>query len=125
MRSFRIMQVYSFEELVIWQEARVIVDRVYLLLKNNRDYDFKSQISRAAISIMNNIAEGFERNKNSADNKQFKNFLNISYGSCGEVRSMIYLAQDLKYMNDCDAEALRADCYSLSCKITAFMQTLR
>lgn len=93
-------------------------------MKDNHDYDFKSQINRAAISIMNNIAEGFERNKNSADNKQFKNFLNISYGSCGEVRSMIYLGQDLKYMSKSEAEALRADCYSLSCKISAFMQTL-
>lgn len=118
------MQVFSFEELVIWQEARVIVNKVYSLLKDNRDYDFKSQINRAAISIMNNIAEGFERNRNSADRKQFKNFLNISYGSCGEVRSMLYLAQDLNYVKEDDALALRMDCYSLSCKIVSFMQTL-
>lgn len=118
------MQVYSFEELVIWQEARNIVNDVYSLLKDNRDYDFKSQINRAAISIMNNIAEGFERNRNSADNKQFKNFLNISYGSCGEVRSMIYLAEDLNYIGQKDGEKLQNDCYSLSCKIVAFMQTL-
>ncbi len=44
------MQVFSFEELVIWQEARTIVNKVFLLLKDNRDYDFKSQINRAAIS---------------------------------------------------------------------------
>lgn len=118
------MQVYSFEELVIWQDARSIVNKVYLLLKDNRDYDFKSQINRAAISIMNNIAEGFDRNRNTPDSKQFKNFLNIAYGSCGEVRSMTYLAQDLNYLNEKDIEALRADCYSLSCKIVAFMQTL-
>ena len=119
------MQVFSVEELVIWQEARTIVNKVYLLLKDNRDYDFKRQINRAAISIMNNISEGFERNRNSADAKQFKNFLNISYGSCGEVRSMTYLAQDLQYVSEADAVKLRSDCLSLSCKIQAFMQTLR
>lgn len=119
------MQVYSFEELLIWQEARAIVNNVYILMKDNRDFDFKSQICRAAISIMNNIAEGFERNRNSSDCKQFKSFLNIAYGSCGEVRSMTYLAQDLNYLNENDVETLRAACYSLSCKITAFMQTLR
>jgi len=119
------MQVFSFEELVIWQEARAIVNKVYRLLADSRDYDFKSQINRAAISIMNNIAEGFERNRNSADAKQFKNFLNISYGSCGEVRSMIYLAQDLQYITEEEATQLRSDCLSLSCKILAFMQTLR
>lgn len=118
------MQVFSFEELVIWQEARIIVNKVYSLLKDNRDHDFKSQINRAAISIMNNIAEGFDRNRNTPDSKQFKNFLNIAYGSCGEVRSMTYLAQDLNYLNGKDIEDLRADCYSLSCKIAAFMQTL-
>ena len=118
------MQVFSFEELIIWQEARAVVCKVYSLLKNNRDFDFKSQIDRAAISIMNNIAEGFERNRNSADAKQFKNFLNIAYGSCGEVRSMAYLAQDLEYMSESDALELRSDCISLSCKIVAFMQTL-
>ena len=50
------MQVFTFEELVIWQEARIIVNKVYSLLKDNRDYDFKGQINRAAISIMNNIS---------------------------------------------------------------------
>lgn len=118
------MQVYSFEELVIWKEARKIINEVYSLLKDNRDFDFKSQLNRAAISIMNNIAEGFERNRNSSDSKQFKNFLNISYGSCGEVRSMLYLAEDLEYINSTNAKKLRDDCYSLSCKIVAFMQTL-
>jgi len=118
------MQVYSFEELIIWQEARTVVNKVYALLKNSRDYDFKSQINRASISIMNNIAEGFDRNRNTADAKMFKSFLNISYGSCGEVRSMTYLAQDLQYLSEEEAKSLRADCYSLSCKIIAFMQTL-
>ena len=119
------MQVYSFEELVIWQEARAIVNKVYVLLKDNRDYDFKGQINRAAISIMNNIAEGFDRNRNTPDSKQFKNFLNIAYASCGEVRSMTYLAQDLRYLNEVEVLELRHDCYSLSCKIVAFMQTLK
>ena len=118
------MQVFSFEELYIWKEARLIVKDIYVLLWDNRDFDFKSQIQRAAISIMNNIAEGFERNKNMEDSKQFKTFLNYAFGSCGEVRSMLYVAEDNNYIEPQMAEKLRQNCYSLSCKITAFMKTL-
>lgn len=119
------MQVFSFEELIIWKEARVIVKDIYSIFEQSRDYDFKSQINRAAISIMNNIAEGFDRNKNAEDRKQFRNFLNYSYGSCGEVRSMLYMAEDLGYLLPSEAQVLRTKCYSLSCKIIAFMNTLR
>jgi len=119
------MQVYSFEDLVIWQDARIIVYDIYSVLKSNRDFDFKSQIQRAAISIMNNIAEGFERNKNAIDNKQFINFLNFAFGSCGEVRSMLYAAEDLKYIDSAMAKELRNKCYSLSCKIIAFIKTVK
>ena len=58
-----------------------------------RDYGFKDQIQRAAVSIMNNIAEGFE----SGSDAKFLNFLNISRGSCTEVRSMLYLCEDLSF----------------------------
>lgn len=115
---------YSYEELIIWQEARIIVKDIYVCLCNNKDFDFKSQIQRAAISIMNNIAEGFERNKNAEDSKQFKTFLNYSYGSCGEVRSMIYSAEDLGYINSDIAKDLQTRCYSLSCKIQSFINSL-
>ena len=81
--------IYNFEELVIWQISKDVVREIYILFRENRDYGFRDQIQRAAVSIMNNISEGFQRNKFSKDNKQFINFLNISYGSCAEVRSML------------------------------------
>lgn len=89
------------------------------------DFDFRSQIRRAAVSIMNNIAEGFERNKIDETNKSFIYFLDISYGSSGEVRSMTYLAEDLGYISADEAIDIRMKCMSISNKIYAFIQTLR
>ena len=63
------------------------------MLASNRDYGFKDQIQRAAVSIMNNIAEGAE----SGSDAKFISFLNIAKGSCAEVRSMLYLCEDLGY----------------------------
>lgn len=73
---------------------------------------------------MNNIAEGFDRGKSSKDNKQFINFLNIAYGSCGEVKSMLYLAEDLNYFSPETAEHLRDLCFGISMKIEHFIETL-
>ncbi len=83
-----------FEDLRIWQEARQLVKRIYVDLENVRDYGFRDQLQRAGVSIMNNIAEGFERNSDA----EFARFLNIAKGSAGEVRSMFYSAEDLHYV---------------------------
>jgi len=69
---------------------------IYQVLKDNRDFGFKDQIQRASVSIKNNIAEGFERSSDA----EFKRFLFISKGSCGEVRSMLYLAKGLNYITN-------------------------
>lgn len=69
-----------------------------------RDYGFKDQIQRAAVSIMNNIAEGFE----SGSDAKFLNFLNISRGSCTEVRSMLYLCEDLVFCTKEEREQLQS-----------------
>lgn len=119
------MKVYNFEDLVIWQLARNLVKDIYTQFKINKDYDFNSQIQRAAVSIMNNIAEGFERSKFSKDNKQLLSFINISYGSCGEVRSMLYAAEDLGYVPAEAAQTLRNQCTDLSYKIEALIAKLR
>ena len=81
----------NIESLYIWQESRIVVNAIYQMLQDCRDYSFKDQIQRAAISIMNNIAEGSE----SGSDAKFINFLYIAKGSCGEVRSMLYLCEDL------------------------------
>ena len=89
------MKIEKFEDIIAWQKARELTIITYIQFKNCRDFGFKDQIQRASVSIMNNIAEGFERRTN----KELINFLYIAKGSCGEVRSMLYLAREFGYIN--------------------------
>jgi four helix bundle protein len=93
-----IMKAASFEDLKVWQDSRAFVKAIYELTASDnfkKDYGLKDQIQRSAVSIMNNIAEGFERN----NNREFIKFLKYSKGSAGEVRSMLYVALDLNYIS--------------------------
>ena len=117
--------VYNFEELIVWQVARDLTQDIYSALANNRDYGFRVQIQRASISIMNNIAEGFQRHKNTKDNKSFALFLNYAYGSCGEVKSMLYVAEHLKYIEVGACRVLRNKCTDLDYKIGALIKSLK
>ena len=87
-----------FEDLWIWQEARTLTKEIYAAfgpgLSGAKDFGFRSQIQRAGLSIMNNISEGFERNSDA----EFARFLDMAKGSCGEVRSLYYTAEDLGYI---------------------------
>ena len=94
----------SFENLYVWQESRELINTIYKIMSSCRDYGFKDQIQRAAVSIMNNIAEGFE----SGSDAKFLNFLNISRGSCAEVRSMLYLCEDLGFCTKDKHEQLQS-----------------
>jgi len=89
-------KVERFEELQCWQEARVLVKMIYSICANgkiSKDFGFQDQIKRASISVMNNIAEGFSR----YSRKEFIRYLNISQSSASEVKSMLYVMEDLKY----------------------------
>lgn len=108
--------IKSFENLFIWQEARILTNEVYSIVGQSKDYGFKDQIQRAVVSIMNNIAEGFE----SGSNAKFINFLNIANGSCSEVRSMLYLCEDFHY---CD-EQKRIELQAKTRQISAGIKTL-
>lgn len=88
------MKIQKFEDIIAWQKANDLTVLIYKEFKNSKDFGFRDQIQRASVSIMNNIAEGFERR----GDKEFKHFLFIAKGSCGEVRSMLYLALNLKYV---------------------------
>ena len=79
------MLAKSFEDLEIWKMAREIVKDIYQDFSSCKDFDFRNQINRAGISIMNNIAEGFSRESK----KEFHQFLNIAKGSCGEVSRQV------------------------------------
>lgn len=90
------MTIQRFEDIIVWQKTRDVSLAIYRALEENRDWSFRDQMCRCAVSIMNNIAEGFER---SAD-RQFRHFLSISKGSAGELRSMLYLAKELGYLTE-------------------------
>ncbi len=89
------MKIERFEDIIAWQLAKELTVSIYSLFEKSNDYGFRDQIQRASISIMNNIAEGFERKTNN----EFKQFLYIAKGSCGEVRSMLIIAKDLNKMS--------------------------
>jgi len=90
------MTITRFEDIVAWQKAKEMTLNLYALFNTTRDFNFRDQICRASISIMNNISEGFERDSD----KEFKHFLFIAKGSSGEVRSMLHVAFDLKYISN-------------------------
>ena len=92
------MKIDRFEDIIAWQKAEELTLLIYKIFCNNKDYGFKDQIQRASVSIMNNIAEGFERG---GDN-EFRHFLFIAKGSCSEVRSMLYLSLSLDYIKKDD-----------------------
>ena len=114
-----------FEDLWIWQEARVLARQTYEDFgdesRARRDFEFRRQVQRAAISVMSNIAEGFER----ATIPDTCRFLDIARGSCGEVRSLYTIAEDLGYVPSEVAELRRDETRRLSAAITSFKSSLR
>ncbi len=90
--------VERFEDLVAWQKARVLTREVYAATQDHafsRDFPLRDQIRRAVISVMSNIAEGFDRRSRS----EFCQFLFIARASCAEVRCQLYIALDNQYIN--------------------------
>ncbi|MBL7915935.1 MAG: four helix bundle protein [Bacteroidia bacterium] len=91
--------IVKFEDIQAWQRARELNKMIYAesnLPNFNKDFALKDQIRKSSISIMSNIAEGFERKSN----KEFKYFLNVAKGSAGELRSQLYICFDLNYINE-------------------------
>ncbi|HSH40019.1 MAG TPA: four helix bundle protein [Chthoniobacterales bacterium] len=113
------------EDLRIWQQAREQVSSIYRCFRQQspgyHDFSFRDQLQRASISVMNNIAEGFERKTP----KDFAHFLDVAKGSCGELRSMLYVAEDLAYLSVPEAQAMRAAAMKLSSGIAALAAHLR
>jgi len=111
--------ISTFEDLEIWKEGMRISVKVYEILKNCKDYGLKDQMQRAAVSIPSNIAEGFERQTN----KEFIQFLYIAKGSCGELRTQLYLAKELKIITTEDFNLLLSKLKQLSSMISNFIKT--
>lgn len=113
--------IKNFEELEIWKLSREIVNSIYSDFRGCKDITFRNQISGAGISIMNNISEGFCRRSDS----EFGQFLNISKGSLGEVKSMYYIAEDQIYVSAETAAERRIKCQNLLNAISSLMNYLR
>jgi len=114
------MAYQSFEELEVWQLARKFAGDIYRALNRCRDYNFRNQITDAACSISNNIAEGSERIHRS----EYIQFLNYAKGSAGESRNQLYLAEDLGFIAPLAAGRLRADARLIGGKIYALIRSL-
>jgi four helix bundle protein len=115
--------IKRFEDLEIWQEARKLSKEIILISKNtelNKDFRLKAQIKDSSGSVMDNIAEGFERNGNA----EFRQFLSIAKGSAGETRSQLYRVFDNDYINEEHLNLLIFECEKLSIKIHNFITYL-
>jgi four helix bundle protein len=112
--------VSRFEDLIAWQKARLLTRRIYEITKRtdmSRDFGLSGQMQRAAVSIMSNIAEGFERGTSS----EFHQFLVIAKSSCGELRSQLYVAFDTGYID----ESTFRDLYTLAEETSRIIAGLR
>ncbi len=117
-------KVDNFEELDVWKLARALTGKVYLLSSQGAfavDYGFRNQICRAAVSIVSNIAEGFERRSRG----QFLQFLDIANGSAGEVRAQLYIALDLGYITQAQFQDALQDVIAVGKMLTSLYQYLK
>jgi len=116
--------IKSFEELPVWKDARKFANKIYNLTKKfpkEENYGLTSQITRATVSIGSNIAEGFDR----YSKKDFIRFLIIARGSISEVQNNLYIALDLKYINQNDFQENYALAKELGKQINGFIKYLR
>jgi len=116
-------KVERFEDLQVWQMAHDLCVTIYSLTGDctfSTDWGLRDQIQRASVSVMSNVAEGFER----YSRREFKQFLSYARGSCAEVRSQIQLAKSLGYVTDVDATATYDKCIKLSRAIGGLRSSL-
>ncbi len=112
-----------FEDIDAWQKARELTREIYALSNEGlfaRDFGLRDQIRRASVSIMSNIAEGFER----GSNKEFIQFLYIAKGSAGEVRAQLYVALDQTYINQASFNLLNKNAAEISRMLSGFINYL-
>ena len=113
-----------FEEIEAWQKARALTKAIYDVTADGdfaRDFGLRDQIRRAAVSVLSNIAEGFER----GGDKEFAQFLAVAKGSCGEVRAQLYVAMDQDYISKERFDALSGSALEVSCLLAGLMKYLR
>ena len=115
--------IERFEDLPVWQDARKLTKEIYMVTTNekfNKDFRLKGQIQASSVSTMSNIAEGFENQSK----QQFIRYLYIARGSCGELRSQLYVAYDVEYMNENVMDKLKNDSTSILKQCTGLIKYL-
>jgi four helix bundle protein len=114
------MAYQSFEDLEVWQRGcRLTVD-IFKAFRPCKEFTFKDQIQRAVLSIPSNVAEGAER----GSNKDFAHFLNIAKGSCGELRTQLYIARKLDFITKSDSDRLIAESKQLSAMLEGLRRSV-
>jgi four helix bundle protein len=111
----------KFEDIQSWQEGKKLYIMLWKEFNSIKDFTFKDQILRAALSITNNIAESFER----SSHKEFSNFLNIARASCAEVRSMLHIAYEIGYIKEEQYNNTLELSITISKLINGFMRSLK
>jgi len=118
------MKIIKFEDIESWKKGRELLKTIYSITREEpfkKDFGLKDQIQRASVSIISNIAEGFD----SGTNKSFINFLNYSYRSASEVQSLLYVALDLNYISNIQFSELYQHVYEIKKIIGGFIQYLK
>lgn len=117
-------RIEKFEDIESWKSAREVTQLVYAISSNGifaKDFALCNQIRRASVSILSNIAEGFERE----GNKEFVHFLTIAKGSCGEVRAQLYVALDQNYIDETQFSEIYKKLLEISRLIAGLMKYLK
>jgi four helix bundle protein len=117
-------RIERFEDIIAWQKARELNKKIYSTTGKaefSRDFDLARQIRRASISVLSNIAEGFERGRP----KEFIYFLNVAKASSAEVRAQLYVATDLNYITEQQAEELISAVSEISKMISGLIKYLQ
>ncbi len=114
------MVIQKFEDIIAWQKAQELAVEIYAICEKIKDNGFKNQICRAAVSISNNIAEGFDRSSDA----DFARILYIALGSASETKSMLYLAERLKYIENTKKLHLIKQCDEVSKIIRGLIKSI-
>ena len=111
----------TFEKLEVWRRSKDLAVRICRAMRESRDFGFRDQITRAAVSVPSNIAEGVERNSKA----EFKHFLGIAKGSAGELRTQITIARELEYLADQEAGEMLGESVEISRMLHGLIRSLK
>jgi four helix bundle protein len=114
-------KIEKFEDIGAWQKARELTKEIYAISNQgtfSKNFGLRDQVRRASVSIMSNIAEGYER----GGNKEFGQFLALAKGSCGEIRAQLYVALDQGYLDQATFDRLMNTCVQISKMLAGFLK---